>query len=104
MLHTFNPCSSFTSRDMRERKKLRNSQVAFVALIKKEKKKKESQSVTQWVKVIRINEVNLSLVCQRQYFELVEKEKIERELLSDARDECAHTVVGRTQQSGSVPD
>lgn len=78
MLHTFNPSSSFTSRDMRERKtkKLCNSQVAFVALIKK-KKKKESQGVTQWVKVIRINEVNLSLVCQRQYFELVEKEKIE---------------------------
>lgn len=105
MLHTFNPCSSSTNRDMRERKKTSQLSSRFCCIDKKEKrKKKESQGITQWVKVIRINEVNLSLVCQRQYFELVEKEKIERELLSDPRDECAHTVVGRTQQSGSVPD
>lgn len=34
--------------------------------------------ITQWVKVIRINEVNLLFVCQCQYLELVEgEEKIE---------------------------
>lgn len=78
MLHTFNPCSSFTSRDMRERKKnKKTSQLSSRFCCVDKKKKEESQGVTQWVKVIRINEVNLSLVCQRQYFELVEKEKIE---------------------------
>lgn len=42
---------------------------------KKRKKKEESGGITQWVKVIiRINEVNLLLVCQCQYLELVEEE------------------------------
>lgn len=39
-------------------------------------KEKKSGGITQWVKVIiGINEVNLLLVCQCQYLELVEEEE-----------------------------
>lgn len=38
---------------------------------KEEEEEKNSGGITQWVKVIiRINEVNLLLVCQCQYLEL----------------------------------
>lgn len=40
------------------------------------RRRRKSGGITQWVKVIiRINEVNLLLVCQRQYLELVAEEE-----------------------------
>lgn len=78
MLDTFNPCSlrhedncsslrpsCFCCADLKKNKKRRRN-----------KRRNKCGGITQWVKVIIwVNEVNLLLVCQCGYLELVEEEE-----------------------------
>lgn len=62
---------------------LRPSCFFVVQTLKRRKQRRKSGGITQWVKVIiGINEVNLLLVCQCQYLELVKEEEGEKKKLN----------------------